>query len=118
MVVHPAPGHRPGTLVNALLFHMRDLSGVGGRLRPGIVHRLDRDTSGLLVVAKTDEAHLALTDALRQRRVQSHLPGGLLGPPGGVTADGGRPHRAGSPEPSAHGRGRGRTAGGDPGARS
>lgn len=82
MVVHPAPGHRTGTMVNALLFHIRDLSGVGGRLRPGIVHRLDRDTSGLLVVAKSDEAHLALTDALRRRRIRriylaacwGHLP--------------------------------------------
>jgi 23S rRNA pseudouridine1911/1915/1917 synthase len=70
MVVHPAPGHRTGTLVNALMYHVRDLSGVGGRLRPGIVHRLDRDTSGLLVVAKTDEAHLALSGALKKRRIK------------------------------------------------
>ena len=65
MVVHPAPGHRSGTLVNALMHHIQDLSGVGGRLRPGIVHRLDRHTSGLLVVAKNDVAHHALSDALR-----------------------------------------------------
>jgi 23S rRNA pseudouridine1911/1915/1917 synthase len=70
MVVHPAPGHRTGTLVNALLFHVKDLSGVGGRMRPGIVHRLDRETSGLLVVAKSDRAHLALSDALKRRRVK------------------------------------------------
>jgi 23S rRNA pseudouridine1911/1915/1917 synthase len=70
MVVHPAPGHRTGTLVNALLHHMPDIEGVGGRLRPGIVHRLDRDTSGLLVVAKTDRAHRGLADALRRRRVK------------------------------------------------
>lgn len=70
MVVHPAPGHPDGTLVNALLFHLDDLSGVGGRLRPGIVHRLDRDTSGLLVVAKTDAAHQGLADALRRRHVK------------------------------------------------
>lgn len=70
MVVHPAPGHRDGTLVNALLHHLTDLSGVGGRLRPGIVHRLDRDTSGLLVVAKTDRAHHALSDALRARKIK------------------------------------------------
>lgn len=70
MVVHPAPGHRTGTLVNALMFHVKDLSGVGGRMRPGIVHRLDRDTSGLLVVAKTDRAHLALADALKRRHVK------------------------------------------------
>ena len=70
MVVHPAPGHRSGTLVNALLWHVADLSGVGGRARPGIVHRLDRDTSGLLVVAKTDAAHRQLADALRARRIK------------------------------------------------
>lgn len=70
MVVHPAPGHRTGTLVNALLHRMPDIEGVGGRLRPGIVHRLDRDTSGLLVVAKTDRAHRGLSDALRRRRVK------------------------------------------------
>ena len=70
MVVHPAPGHRSGTLVNALMHHIRDLSGVGGRLRPGIVHRLDRHTSGLLVVAKNDKAHHALSDALRTHDVK------------------------------------------------
>ncbi len=70
MVVHPAPGHHSGTLVNALLFHVRDLAGVGGRLRPGIVHRLDKDTSGLLVVAKTDLAHAKLSEGLRKRRVK------------------------------------------------
>jgi 23S rRNA pseudouridine1911/1915/1917 synthase len=70
MVVHPAPGHRTGTLVNALLWHVPGVEGVGGRARPGIVHRLDRDTSGLLVVAKTDAAHRALSDALRRRRVR------------------------------------------------
>ena len=60
LVVHPAAGHAQGTLVNALLHHCRDLSGVGGELRPGIVHRLDKDTSGVLVVAKHDRAHRAL----------------------------------------------------------
>lgn len=70
MVVHPAPGHPRGTLVNALLHHVDDLSGIGGRLRPGIVHRLDKDTSGLLVVAKTDRSHRALSDALRRRTVK------------------------------------------------
>ena len=70
MVVHPAPGHRTGTLVNALLWRIPDLAGVGGRLRPGIVHRLDRDTSGLLVVAKSDPAHRALADALKRRRIR------------------------------------------------
>ena len=70
MVVHPAPGHRTGTLVNALLWRIPDLEGVGGRLRPGVVHRLDRDTSGLLVVAKTDAAHRALADAIKRRRIR------------------------------------------------
>ncbi len=70
MVVHPAPGHPKGTLVNALLHHVDDLSGIGGKLRPGIVHRLDKDTSGLLVVAKRDDAHRALSDALRRREVR------------------------------------------------
>lgn len=70
MVVHPAPGHRSGTLVNALLWHVPNLAGVGGRARPGIVHRLDKDTSGLLVVAKTDRAHRVLSDALRARKVK------------------------------------------------
>lgn len=69
MVVHPAPGHRSGTLVNALLHRVDDLSGIGGVLRPGIVHRLDRDTSGLLVVAKHDTAHRRLADDLRARRI-------------------------------------------------
>jgi 23S rRNA pseudouridine1911/1915/1917 synthase len=70
MVVHPAPGHPRGTLVNALLHHLDSLGGVGGRLRPGIVHRLDRETSGLLVVAKTDRAQTGLQDALRKRKVK------------------------------------------------
>ena len=70
LVVHPAPGHPRGTLVNALLHHVGDLSGIGGTLRPGIVHRLDRDTSGLMVVAKSDRAHRGLSDALRARRVK------------------------------------------------
>lgn len=70
MVVHPGPGHPDGTMVNALLHHLDDLSGVGGRLRPGIVHRLDRHTSGLLVVAKTDAAHQALQNALKRRELR------------------------------------------------
>lgn len=70
MVVHPAPGHPNGTLVNALLFRLGDLSSTGAPLRPGIVHRLDRDTSGLLVVARTDVAHRALAEALARRRVR------------------------------------------------
>ena len=65
MVVHPAPGHPDGTLVNALMFHCGDsLSGIGGEKRPGIVHRIDRDTSGLIIAAKNDAAHLALSEQL------------------------------------------------------
>jgi 23S rRNA pseudouridine1911/1915/1917 synthase len=69
MVVHPAAGHGEGTLVNALLHHIQDLSGIGGELRPGIVHRLDRGTSGLMVVAKTNEAHEALSAQFHDRQV-------------------------------------------------
>jgi 23S rRNA pseudouridine1911/1915/1917 synthase len=63
LVVHPAAGHASGTLVNALLFHCKDLSGIGGVLRPGIVHRLDKDTSGVMVATKSERAHVALTEA-------------------------------------------------------
>lgn len=69
MVVHPAAGHSSGTLVNALLHHVHDLSGIGGTLRPGIVHRLDRGTSGLMVIAKHDRAHAALARQFRDRQV-------------------------------------------------
>jgi len=69
MVVHPAEGNYSGTLVNALLHHCRDLSGINGVLRPGIVHRLDKDTSGLLVAAKNDAAHLELARQLKERLV-------------------------------------------------
>ena len=68
LVVHPAPGHPDGTLVNALLHHCGDsLSGIGGELRPGIVHRIDRDTSGLIIAAKNDRAHLALAEQLQDQ---------------------------------------------------
>ncbi len=69
MVVHPAHGNRTGTLVNALLSHCTDLSGIGGEERPGIVHRLDKETSGLLVVAKTDAAHRNLSGQFKDRKV-------------------------------------------------
>lgn len=69
LVVHPAPGHESGTLVNALLHHLDRLSSTGGDTRPGIVHRLDKDTSGLMVVAKSDEAHLELSRALAAREI-------------------------------------------------
>jgi 23S rRNA pseudouridine1911/1915/1917 synthase len=70
MVVHPAPGHGEGTLVNALLHHIEDLSGIGGERRPGIVHRLDKGTSGLMVVAKHDRAHQELARQFSQREVE------------------------------------------------
>ena len=69
MVVHPAPGHMRGTLVNALLAHCQDLSGINGVLRPGIVHRIDKDTSGLLMVAKNDLAHESLVNQLVNKTV-------------------------------------------------
>ncbi len=70
MVVHPAAGHESGTLVNALLHHVDDLSGIGGEKRPGIVHRLDRGTSGLMVVAKNDAAHEELARQFHDREVE------------------------------------------------
>lgn len=70
MVVHPGPGHPGGTLVNALLHHCGDLAGVGGVLRPGIVHRLDRGTSGVLVAAKHDAAHRALAEQFRDHSIE------------------------------------------------
>jgi 23S rRNA pseudouridine1911/1915/1917 synthase len=72
MTVHPAPGVWNGTLVNALLYHCKDLSGINGVLRPGIVHRLDKGTSGLLVVAKTDVAHRCLAAQLEEHRIERH----------------------------------------------
>lgn len=69
MVVHPAPGHLSGTLVNGLMHHCQDLSGINGILRPGIVHRIDKDTSGLLMVAKNDVAHVSLVDQLVKKTV-------------------------------------------------
>lgn len=70
MVVHPAPGHASGTLVNALLFHCRDLAGIGGDLRPGIVHRLDKDTSGVLVATKNDLAHQSLAGQFKVHSIK------------------------------------------------
>ena len=68
MVVHPSAGHTSGTLVNALMYHIQDLSGINGVLRPGIVHRIDKDTSGLLMIAKNDQAHVALADELKDKK--------------------------------------------------
>ena len=67
MVVHPAPGHYTGTLVNALLYHCKNLSGINGVIRPGIVHRLDKDTSGIMIVAKNDEAHVSLSKQIQEK---------------------------------------------------
>jgi 23S rRNA pseudouridine1911/1915/1917 synthase len=77
MVVHPAPGHSTGTLVHALMFHCKDLSGIGGVLRPGIVHRLDKDTSGVMVVSKHDAAHqgLAAAFAAKSQGVKTNAVG-------------------------------------------
>ena len=72
MVVHPAAGNEDGTLVNALLHHLDSLGGIGGELRPGIVHRLDKDTSGLLLVAKNDLSQLALSRQLQERLMEKH----------------------------------------------
>ncbi len=69
MVVHPAPGHYEGTLVHALLFHCKDLTGIGGRERPGIVHRLDKETSGVMVIAKTNAAHRSLSTQFKDHSI-------------------------------------------------
>jgi 23S rRNA pseudouridine1911/1915/1917 synthase len=90
LVVHPAPGHPGGTLVNALLHHCRDLAGVGGVLRPGIVHRLDRGTSGVLVAAKNDAAHQGLAEQFRDHSILREYLALVRGLPG---ADAGRVDR-------------------------
>ncbi|MGE5276869.1 MAG: RluA family pseudouridine synthase, partial [Acidobacteriota bacterium] len=81
LVVHPAPGHASGTLVNALLHHVRNWKGVGGELRPGIVHRLDRDTSGVLLVAKTDLAHASLSRQMKKRSMRKEYLALVAGVP-------------------------------------
>ena len=83
LVVHPAPGHEAGTLVNALLAHCRDLRGIGGELRPGIVHRIDKDTSGLLVVAKDDATMAALGAAFKAHTVERVYDALVAGKPPG-----------------------------------
>jgi 23S rRNA pseudouridine1911/1915/1917 synthase len=87
LVVHPAAGHERGTLVNALLHHCEDLTGIGGERRPGIVHRLDKDTSGVMVVAKSEAAMAALTRQFKQRQVRKEyvaLVRGRVEPPCGT----------------------------------
>ena len=81
LVVHPAAGHSDNTLVNALLFHVKDLSGVGGEIRPGIVHRLDKDTSGVMIIAKHDEAHRKLTASWNTDRVRKEYLALVYGTP-------------------------------------
>jgi 23S rRNA pseudouridine1911/1915/1917 synthase len=94
LVVHPAPGHASGTLVHALLHHCRDLSGVGGEARPGIVHRLDKGTSGLLVAAKHDRAHRSLAAQFRAHSIDREYLALVRGAPraaqGSVSAPIGR----------------------------
>jgi 23S rRNA pseudouridine1911/1915/1917 synthase len=87
LAVHPSPGHARHTLVNAVLGHCPDLSGIGGEGRPGIVHRLDKDTSGLIIVAKNDAAHLSLARQLKEREVEKTylaLVDGRVEPPEGL----------------------------------
>lgn len=87
MVVHPAAGNYQGTLVNALLHYCRDLSGINGVLRPGIVHRIDKDTSGLLMVAKNDFAHLGLAEQIKKHaitRIYRAIVHGSVAEPAGV----------------------------------
>ena len=81
MVVHPAAGHFSGTLVNALLYHCTDLSGINGVIRPGIVHRIDRDTTGVLIVCKNDEAHRAVAEQLKAHSVRRLYVGLVNGVP-------------------------------------
>ncbi|MBR6220227.1 MAG: RluA family pseudouridine synthase [Clostridia bacterium] len=94
MVVHPAAGNESGTLVNALLKHLDNLSGIGGEIRPGIVHRIDKDTSGLLLVAKNDFAHVALSEQIRahtvKRAYRAVVIGGFREPSGTVEGPIGR----------------------------
>lgn len=95
MVVHPAPGNYTGTLVNALLYHMKGrLSSINGVIRPGIVHRIDKNTSGLLMIAKTDEAHLGLAEQIKEhsfeRRYEAILTGNLKDDEGTIDAPIGR----------------------------
>jgi 23S rRNA pseudouridine1911/1915/1917 synthase len=81
VVVHPAAGHASGTLVNALLFHVKDLSGIGGEIRPGIVHRLDKETSGVLVIAKNDLAHRTLAEQWNTERIRKEYLALVYGTP-------------------------------------
>ena len=79
MVVHPAPGHYEGTLVNAIMYHCKDLSGINGVLRPGIVHRIDRDTTGLLVICKNDDAHQKIAAQFKTHDIERSYQAIALG---------------------------------------
>jgi 23S rRNA pseudouridine1911/1915/1917 synthase len=79
LVVHPSPGHLAGTLVNGLLHHCPDLKGIGGEIRPGIVHRLDKDTSGVMVIAKDDEAHQFLSRQFKERKIKKEYMALIFG---------------------------------------
>ena len=79
MVVHPAAGNESGTLVNALLKHLDNLSGIGGEIRPGIVHRIDKDTSGLLLIAKNDRAHVSLSEQIKAHSVHRAYKAVVIG---------------------------------------
>lgn len=82
LTVHPSSTQRTGTLVHGLLYHIKDLSGIGGKLRPGIVHRIDKDTSGALVITKTDEAHLALSAVFAKHDIERSYSALCYGAPG------------------------------------
>ncbi len=79
MVVHPSPGHYTNTLVNGLMYQIKNLSGINGEIRPGIVHRIDMDTSGLLMVAKNDIAHRGLVEQLMDKSVKRNISLSLTG---------------------------------------
>ncbi len=79
MVVHPAPGNKDGTLVNALLFHLKDLSDLNGTIRPGIVHRIDKNTSGLILIAKTNNAHKYFAELIKEHKVNRFYKALVIG---------------------------------------
>ncbi len=85
MVVHPAAGHSHGTLVNALLYHCKDLAGIGGELRPGIVHRIDKDTSGVIVVTKNDQTHQHLAAQFKDHSINRRYLALVHGSPGEIS---------------------------------
>ena len=119
LTVHPGPGHATGTLVNALIAHCgASLSGIGGVRRPGIVHRLDKDTSGLLVVAKSDRAHKGLSEQFAAHGADGRLERRYLAIVWGAAGAAARGHRRGAgPQPRQPHQDRGRERGGGPARR-